>query len=180
MFDHPSIVVSIIFSFILILFTYFSQVLSVLFWWIKLVDISMVAGAKQEYTDRCISCVQGIVPYIQYLRSTFLNRPFILYSFSNIFIDLVSSYLCQLFAANKNKPPGIANIFVANRSKILRFFSDFKIDRGGTIFILYFLFCQVPLWSLVWWLYVLKFRFVSHSSLWRHFRFMHICFCLWQ
>ncbi|KAG5551018.1 hypothetical protein RHGRI_009448 [Rhododendron griersonianum] len=46
----------------------------------------------------------------------------------NIQID--AFHVFKLFAANKNKPPGIANIFVANRSKILRFFSDFKIDRG--------------------------------------------------
>lgn len=143
MFDQPSIVVSIIFSFILILFTCFSQVLGVSFWWLKLVDISVVAGAKQEFTNRCISCVQGIVPHIQYHHSNFSEQTiYHVLFFKYIYWFLVSSYLCQLFAANKNKPPGIANIFVANRSKILRFFSDFKIDRGGTIFILFFCFVK--------------------------------------
>lgn len=48
-------------------------------------------------------------------------------SSKNIQID--AFHVFKLFAANKNKPPGIANILVANRSKILRFFSDFKIDK---------------------------------------------------
>lgn len=44
--------------------------------------------------------------------------------------DFISAY-CQLFAANKEKPPEIISILVANRSKLLRFFSDFKMDKGG-------------------------------------------------
>lgn len=38
--------------------------------------------------------------------------------------------LSQLFAANKNKPPEVVNILVTNRSKLLRFFAGFKIDKG--------------------------------------------------
>ncbi|XP_052312625.1 putative MO25-like protein At5g47540 isoform X4 [Populus trichocarpa] len=37
--------------------------------------------------------------------------------------------LLRLFAANQNKPPDIVNILVANRSKLLRLFADFKIDK---------------------------------------------------
>lgn len=36
----------------------------------------------------------------------------------------------QLFAANQNKPNDIVGILVANRSKLLRLFADFKTDKG--------------------------------------------------
>lgn len=36
----------------------------------------------------------------------------------------------QLFAANQNKPPDIVSILVANKSKLLRLFADFKTDKG--------------------------------------------------
>lgn len=36
----------------------------------------------------------------------------------------------QLFAANHNKPPDIVSILVANRSKLLRLFADFKTEKG--------------------------------------------------
>lgn len=36
----------------------------------------------------------------------------------------------QLFAANQNKPADIISILVANRSKLLRLFADFKTDKG--------------------------------------------------
>lgn len=38
--------------------------------------------------------------------------------------------ISQLFAANQNKPPDIVNILVANKSKLLRLFADFKTDKG--------------------------------------------------
>ncbi|KAH9793589.1 putative MO25-like protein [Citrus sinensis] len=38
--------------------------------------------------------------------------------------------LLRLFVANQNKPPEIISVLIANRSKLLRFFSDFNIDRG--------------------------------------------------
>jgi calcium binding protein 39 len=42
----------------------------------------------------------------------------------------------QLFAANQNKPPDIVSILVANRSKLLRLFADFKTDKGKRHFII--------------------------------------------
>ena len=36
----------------------------------------------------------------------------------------------QLFAANQNKPPDIVSILVANKSKLLRLFADFKTEKG--------------------------------------------------
>lgn len=44
--------------------------------------------------------------------------------------------LLQLFAANQNKPPDIISILVANRSKLLRLFADFKTDKGKSRFII--------------------------------------------
>lgn len=38
--------------------------------------------------------------------------------------------ILQLFAANQNKPPDIVSILVANRSKLLRLFADFKTEKG--------------------------------------------------
>lgn len=38
--------------------------------------------------------------------------------------------------ANQNKPSDIINILVANRSKLLRFFGGFKIDRGSKLLVL--------------------------------------------
>ncbi|KAL6140237.1 hypothetical protein ACLB2K_058537 [Fragaria x ananassa] len=37
--------------------------------------------------------------------------------------------LLRLFVANENKPPEIANVLVTNRSKLLRFFGDFNIEK---------------------------------------------------
>ena len=43
---------------------------------------------------------------------------------------IIVYYASQLFAANKNKPAEVVNILVTNRSKLLRFFAGFKIDKG--------------------------------------------------
>jgi calcium binding protein 39 len=42
---------------------------------------------------------------------------------------IIVHYASQLFAANKNKPAEVVNILVTNRSKLLRFFAGFKIDK---------------------------------------------------
>ncbi|MCL7049993.1 hypothetical protein MKW94_003442 [Papaver nudicaule] len=44
-------------------------------------------------------------------------------------IPLEAFHVFKLFAANQNKPPEIVSILVANRSKLLRFFSEFKLDK---------------------------------------------------
>ncbi|CAL5390334.1 unnamed protein product [Camellia sinensis] len=49
-------------------------------------------------------------------------------SSKNIQID--AFHVFKLFAANQNKAPDIVNVLIANRSKLLRFFSGFKIDKG--------------------------------------------------
>ncbi|XP_042479263.1 putative MO25-like protein At5g47540 [Macadamia integrifolia] len=44
-------------------------------------------------------------------------------------IQLEAFHVFKLFAANQNKPPEIISILLANRNKLLRFFSDFKMDK---------------------------------------------------
>ncbi|GJN11195.1 hypothetical protein PR202_ga29368 [Eleusine coracana subsp. coracana] len=44
-------------------------------------------------------------------------------------IQIEAFHVFKLFAANKNKPPEVVNILVTNRSKLLRFFAGFKIDK---------------------------------------------------
>ncbi|KAM3345179.1 putative MO25-like protein [Capsicum galapagoense] len=44
-------------------------------------------------------------------------------------IQIEAFHVFKLFAANKNKPSDIVNILVANRSKLLRLFADFKTEK---------------------------------------------------
>ncbi|XP_042520522.1 putative MO25-like protein At5g47540 isoform X1 [Macadamia integrifolia] len=44
-------------------------------------------------------------------------------------IQLEAFHVFKLFAANQNKPPEVVSILVANRNKLLRFFSDFKMEK---------------------------------------------------
>ncbi|XP_020530703.1 putative MO25-like protein At5g47540 isoform X2 [Amborella trichopoda] len=44
-------------------------------------------------------------------------------------IQIEAFHVFKVFVANQNKPPEIVSILVANRSKLLRFFSDFKTDK---------------------------------------------------
>ncbi|CAO2833643.1 unnamed protein product [Amaranthus hypochondriacus] len=44
-------------------------------------------------------------------------------------IQTEAFHLFKLFVANRNKPPDIVIILIANRSKLLRFFGNFKSDK---------------------------------------------------
>ncbi|XP_058723719.1 putative MO25-like protein At5g47540 [Vicia villosa] len=44
-------------------------------------------------------------------------------------IQIEAFHVFKLFAANRNKPPDIISIFVANKSKMLRLLDEFKIDK---------------------------------------------------
>lgn len=44
-------------------------------------------------------------------------------------IQIEAFHVFKLFAANQNKPPDIVSILIANRSKLLRLFADFKLDK---------------------------------------------------
>lgn len=48
---------------------------------------------------------------------------------SNKTIQLQAFHVFKLFPANQNKPPDIVNVLIANRSKLIRFFSDFTFDK---------------------------------------------------
>lgn len=54
------------------------------------------------------------------------------YLYSCALFNISFLFPLQLFAANQNKPPDIISILVANRSKLLRLFADFKTDKGIT------------------------------------------------
>ncbi|CAK7323268.1 unnamed protein product [Dovyalis caffra] len=44
-------------------------------------------------------------------------------------IQTEAFHVFKLFAANQNKPPDIVSILIANKSKLLRLFADFKTDK---------------------------------------------------
>lgn len=44
-------------------------------------------------------------------------------------IQIEAFHIFKLFAANRNKPPAVITILIANRSKLLRFFGNFTIDK---------------------------------------------------
>lgn len=44
-------------------------------------------------------------------------------------IQIEAFHIFKLFAANRNKPPDIISILIANRSKLFRFFGNFKMDK---------------------------------------------------
>ncbi|MCL7028301.1 hypothetical protein MKW94_002851, partial [Papaver nudicaule] len=44
-------------------------------------------------------------------------------------IQVEAFHVFKLFAANQNKPPEIIGILITNRSKLLRFFGDFKLEK---------------------------------------------------
>ncbi|GKV15069.1 hypothetical protein SLEP1_g25871 [Rubroshorea leprosula] len=44
-------------------------------------------------------------------------------------IQIEAFHVFKLYTANQNKPPDVVSILVANRSKLLRLFADFKTDK---------------------------------------------------
>ncbi|KAL4383300.1 hypothetical protein GQ457_15G024500 [Hibiscus cannabinus] len=48
---------------------------------------------------------------------------------SNKTIKLDTFHVFKLFVANQNKPPEIISVLVTNRSKLLRFFGEFNMDK---------------------------------------------------
>ncbi|MCO5566743.1 hypothetical protein L7F22_020423 [Adiantum nelumboides] len=49
-------------------------------------------------------------------------------------IQVESFHVFKIFVANQHKPPEIVSILLANRNKLLRFFSDFKTDKADEQF----------------------------------------------
>ncbi|KAI3716160.1 hypothetical protein L6452_23295 [Arctium lappa] len=52
---------------------------------------------------------------------------------SNKTIQVEAFHVFKLFPANQKKPPEIVNVLVANRSKLIRFFSDFSLEKGTKV-----------------------------------------------
>ncbi|KAC9287750.1 hypothetical protein E3N88_46041 [Mikania micrantha] len=53
---------------------------------------------------------------------------------SNKTIQLQAFHVFKLFPANQNKPQDIVNVLVANRSKLLRFLSEFTLEKADEQF----------------------------------------------
>nr|XP_043626703.1 putative MO25-like protein At5g47540 [Erigeron canadensis] len=53
---------------------------------------------------------------------------------SNKTIQVEAFHVFKLFPANQQKPPEIVNVLVANRSKLIRFFSDFSFEKANEQF----------------------------------------------
>ncbi|XP_024980472.1 putative MO25-like protein At5g47540 [Cynara cardunculus var. scolymus] len=53
---------------------------------------------------------------------------------SNKTIQVEAFHVFKLFPANQKKPPEIVNVLVANRSKLIRFFSDFSLEKADEQF----------------------------------------------
>ncbi|XP_071691852.1 putative MO25-like protein At5g47540 isoform X2 [Rutidosis leptorrhynchoides] len=53
---------------------------------------------------------------------------------SNRSIQIEAFHVFKLFPANQRKPPEIVNVLVANRSKLIRFFSDFNLEKADEQF----------------------------------------------
>ncbi|KMZ74031.1 putative MO25-like protein [Zostera marina] len=49
-------------------------------------------------------------------------------------IQIEAFHVFKLFVANENRPPEIENILIKNRSKLLRLFSDLKLDKDDEQF----------------------------------------------
>ncbi|MBA0811809.1 hypothetical protein Gohar_025825, partial [Gossypium harknessii] len=58
-----------------------------------------------------------------------LNGEFVYMQESSKSIQIEAFHVFKLFAANQNKPADIVSILVANKSKLLRLFADFKTDK---------------------------------------------------
>ncbi|OVA09264.1 Mo25-like [Macleaya cordata] len=84
---------------------------------IKLLGDMLLDRANSSVMMRYVSSKDNLRILMNLLRESSKN------------IQLEAFHVFKLFAANQNKPPEIVGILVANRSKLLRFFGDFKIDK---------------------------------------------------
>lgn len=86
-------------------------------------------------------CFRRLARTFSWMHSTFLRWHFkrlitnyLVFMYDSCFFVIVLIFRWQLFVANRNKPTDIVNIIVVNRSKLLRFFASFRIDKG-TLFL---------------------------------------------
>ncbi|XP_057529386.1 putative MO25-like protein At5g47540 isoform X1 [Amaranthus tricolor] len=84
---------------------------------IKLLREILLDRANSSIMVRYVSSIDNLKVLMNLLRET--SKP----------IQIEAFHVFKLFAANRNKPPDITNILIVNRSKLLRFFGDFKLDK---------------------------------------------------
>lgn len=76
-----------------------------------------------------------IIHLFSFVNCTFCRTPVhhfrsLIIQDSNKSIQVEAFQVFKLFPANQRKPPEIVNVLVANRSKLIRFFSDFSLAKG--------------------------------------------------
>ncbi|XP_010270145.1 PREDICTED: putative MO25-like protein At5g47540 [Nelumbo nucifera] len=84
---------------------------------IKLLGDILLDRANSSIMMRYVSSKDNLMILMNLLRESSKN------------IQLEAFHVFKLFAANQNKPPEIVGILVKNRSKLLRFFSNFKTEK---------------------------------------------------
>ncbi|MCD7466738.1 Calcium-binding protein 39 [Datura stramonium] len=84
---------------------------------IKLLGDILLDRSNSAVMTRYVSSKDNLRILMNLLRETSKN------------IQLDAFHVFKLFVANRNKPSDIVNIIVANRSKLLRFFASFRIDK---------------------------------------------------
>ncbi|TVU38185.1 hypothetical protein EJB05_11541 [Eragrostis curvula] len=84
---------------------------------IKLLGDMLLDRSNSAVMMRYVSSKDNLMILMNLLRDSSKN------------IQIEAFHVFKLFAANKNKPPEVVNILVTNRSKLLRFFAGFKIDK---------------------------------------------------
>ncbi|KAH7665513.1 Mo25-like protein [Dioscorea alata] len=84
---------------------------------IKLLGDILLDRSNSGVMTRYVSSKDNLMILMNLLRESSKN------------IQIEAFHVFKLFAANQNKPPEIVSILVTNRSKLLRFFSSFKLDK---------------------------------------------------
>lgn len=84
---------------------------------IKLLGDMLLDRSNSAVMMRYVSSKDNLMILMNLLRDSSKN------------IQIEAFHVFKLFAANKNKPTEVVNILVTNRSKLLRFFAGFKIDK---------------------------------------------------
>ncbi|KAF5197503.1 Mo25-like protein [Thalictrum thalictroides] len=84
---------------------------------VKLLGDMLLDRSNSGVMMRYVSSVDNLRILMNLLRESSKN------------IQLEAFHVFKLFVANQSKPSEIVGILIANRSKLLRFFADFKTDK---------------------------------------------------
>ncbi|XP_039044038.1 MO25-like protein At2g03410, partial [Hibiscus syriacus] len=88
-------------------------------------DISADAAATFKFLSVFSCCTSESA----FAMNPVSEQPELLTRHKSTVAEFLSRNYDWLFAANQNKPPDIFSILVANKSKLLRLFADFKTDK---------------------------------------------------